>query len=87
MRKCAGLKLNKEKSEALALGKINKSKNMCGITTSDIPIKVLRVWISKDMNEIYQLNFNERLNKFKHLLNMWKQRRLSLKGKVTIINT
>ncbi len=84
--KCAGLRLNKEKSESMILGRKSPEKSVHGIKVSEKPIKVLGVWLSKDTEEITSLNFNERVEKLKNLLNMWRQRKLSLKGKITIIN-
>ena len=85
---CAGLKLNRGKSEAIMLGHAVKSpSSVCGIKIVDKPIKTLGVWISKDTASISNINFEERLSKLRALLNMWKQRQLSLKGKITIINS
>ena len=84
---CAGLKLNKSKSEAIMLGNSNHLTSVCGIKIIDKPVKLLGIWICKETNNIPELNFTEKLSKFKHLLNMWKQRKLSLKGKVTIVNS
>ena len=86
--KCAGLKLNKGKSEVIRLGNcVEKSKTVCGMQIVNKPIKTLGVWISNDSGEIPELNFKERISKLKNLLNMWKQRALTLKGKITIINS
>ena len=85
---CAGLKLNKSKSEAIMLGNSNpQTRSICGIQFIDEPTKLLGIWICKETSKIPELNFSEKLSKFKHLLNMWKQRKLSLKGKVTLINS
>jgi hypothetical protein len=85
--KCAGLKLNKEKSEAIVLGKdVKEFSSICGIHIAINPIKTLGIWITKETYAIPEINFKERIEKLRNLLNMWKQRKLSLKGKVTIIN-
>ena len=87
-QKQAGLKLNKEKSEAMYLGNTPcNDKNICGIKLIKDPVKVLGVWISKSLEEITQINFNEKITKLKKLLNIWKQRKLTLHGKVTVINS
>ena len=86
--KCAGLKVNKEKSEAIVLGKhVEDVRYICGINVATKPIKTLGVWITKDCDNISVINFEERVEKLKNLLNMWKQRNLSLNGKVTIVNS
>ena len=45
------------------------------------------VWISKNKEELSDLNFGEKIEKIQTILNMWKQRALSLKGKVVVINS
>ena len=39
------------------------------------------------MNKHYKLNFEPKLIKMKQLLSSWKCRKLSIKGKITVINT
>lgn len=87
--KCAGLKINKSKSEVIKLGKsvANLPDKICGLRIISKPTKVLGIWVSKDLDELLDINFNERITKLKTLLNMWKQRKLTLKGKVTVINS
>ena len=84
----AGLKLNKEKSEAISLGNMpTESKSISGIRLIKEPVKVLGIWISKNVEETYAINFEEKIDKLKKLLNMWRQRKLTLHGKVTVINS
>ncbi len=85
--KCAGLKLNTDKSEIIVLDKNVSNNYVCGMPVVKKSIKVLGVWITNNVEDIPTINLNERLEKVKHLLNMWRQRHLSLKGKVTIINS
>lgn len=35
----------------------------------------------------YEVNYLPKMNKIKNLLQLWKQRTLSLKGKITVLNT
>jgi hypothetical protein len=54
------------------------------------PIHTLGVTISDDPNVIHECNFLPKLQKIKTILNIWKQRRLSLKhvkGKVVILKS
>ena len=86
--KCAGLKLNRGKSEAIMLGNdVELPSSVCGIRVIDKPIKILGILISKDIASISDINFKVKISKLKNLLNMWRQRQLSLKGKITIINS
>ena len=67
----AGLKLNVEKTEAIWLGKNNRIGKICGIKITQNPVKVLGIWICKNSDQILKLNFEERAEKFKNLLNIW----------------
>ena len=51
------------------------------------PICTLGVTISGNEDDHYILNFKKHLKNMKNLLATWKCRKLSIKGKVTIINT
>ena len=85
---CAGLKLNKDKTEAIALG----SKDIYDITRRGIkfvkgPVKVLGIWVGKNQEEVICKNFENKMQKLKNLINMWKSRNLSIKGKITLLRT
>ena len=43
--------------------------------------------ISGNENDHYSLNFKPKIAKMRQLLNSWKCRRLSLKGKITVVNS
>ena len=84
--KCAGLKLNKDKTEAINLGRRdidNKYEN--GIRYVKGPVKILGIWIGKDFEEMIEKNFENKVKKLTHLINMWKSRNLSIKGKITLL--
>ena len=89
---CSGLKLNMEKTEIIPLGKLkNKSISLSNdlgrITVNNGPFKTLGIWYSHDQKEVTNLNFTDRLLKMNNLINIWKSRNLSLKGKITIIRS
>ncbi len=50
-------------------------------------LETLGIFITNDSDENYLLNYKPKLAELKNLLNIWKQRTLSLKVKITIINT
>jgi len=84
--KCAGLKLNKEKTEAIQLGQSNMdNKNKFDIKYVNGPVKVLGIWVGKDPQEVIIKNFEHKIKKLKKLVNMWKSRNLSIKGKITLL--
>ena len=86
--KCAGLKLNKEKTEAFQLG-INQIKieNMFGLKWVNGPIKVTGVSVGNNIAELSERMISEKVEKVKCLLNMWKSRNISIKGKITLLRT
>ena len=86
--KCSGLKINKDKTVIFSLGDTEgKVTKILSIKCTLEPVKVLGIWVCKNMEEIHDVNFKERIEKLRTVLNMWRQRDLSLKGKVVIINT
>lgn len=50
-------------------------------------IKSLGIIITKNVKDINKINFDVKLTKFKSLLNMWKGRKLSIKGRITILRS
>ena len=85
--RCSGLKLNKDKTEAIKLGIDNPELTKFGIKWIKGPIKVLGIWIGKNLNELRQINFEEKLKKIRHLVNMWRLRHLIIKGKITLLRS
>ena len=90
--KCSGLKLNLNKTEIIPIGnQINKNIilpiQLRKITVKHGPFKALGVWFSLDAQETQSLNVTERLKAIVTLINIWKGRKLSLKGKITILRT
>ena len=74
---CSGLKLNKEKTEAIQLGLMaqNRVSPKIGIRFTDGPIKSLGIWIGKDLDKAVQKNLTEQkicpLNVNLHFLGLW----------------
>ena len=84
----SGLSLNKEKTQALWLGKCRNSKEKpLGIEWPDKPLRVLGVYISYDKTECELLNFEKKISKCKNIMNDWRGRNLSILGKVQVIKT
>ena len=85
---CAGLKMNVDKTKAKVLGpETMPHDNLFGLDWTEEAIHTLSVSLSGDENDHYILNYKKRLKNMKNLLSSWECRRLSLKGKVTVINT
>ena len=85
-QKCAGLKLNKDKTEAIILGKSKIRLAQYGINTVE-ELKYLGIIINKTLPNIENLNFKEKITQIKIKLNMWKGRKLSIKGKITVLRS
>ena len=82
---CSGLKLNKSKTELIALDdNIKRDKNL-HVTWNNGPFKTLGVWFTNSEEETYNLNFRDKLPKLRQILSIWSGQSLSLKGKITII--
>ena len=86
---CSGLKINNEKTEALALG---NGRSLWEGPHSDLPnrcntIKILGVYFGYGAKQRDELNFRNTLKSLKKTINLWKQRGLSLLGRIQIIRT
>ena len=85
---CSGLKLNLEKTEALWIGKDKNNKDTpLGISWPKKTIKLLGLYIGHNEKDIEVCNFRHKLNDVKQLLNSWRERDLSLLGRILIIKT
>ena len=84
----SGLKINNEKTEALALG----NSRTLWEGHSDLPnlcntIKILGVYFGYEAKQRDELNFRNTLKSIKKTINLWKWRGLSLLDKIQIIKT
>ena len=85
---CAGLKMDVYKTKAKVLGRETMPHdNLFGQNWTEEAIHTLGVSLSGDENDHYKLNCKKRLKNMKNLSSSWKCEGLSLKGKVTVINT
>ena len=84
----SGLILNEEKTEGMWLGsnRFNNTKPL-GILWQDRPLRVLGVHFSYDQEACDKLNFIEKIDKAKRIINMWLGRNLTLYGRAQIIKT
>ena len=76
------------KTEAVWLGvNRNRTDKPLNIRWPALPIKVLGVYFGYDRELYEKRNFGDKIDKAKQIINMWKQRDLSLIGRVQIIKT
>ena len=88
IHKCAGLKLNRDKTHGMLLGQRNNMKlTKYGINISTTAIKTLGIYVSNNEHDTMTITLNEKVTKIKSLLQMWKGRSLSIKGKITILRS
>ena len=88
-QKISGLKVNMEKTNIVWIG---KEREGLGV---EIPsfgnlvkeVKILGVYFSVDRKMREELNYKEILSKIKRLLGWWKQRDLSMIGKIHLLKT
>jgi archaellin len=85
---CSGLKLNREKTDAMWIGSLKQNKEKpLKINWTNKPIKSLGIWFSLDNNDAIEQNYKEKLKNISTLLHIWSQRDLSLKGKITVLKS
>ena len=85
--KVSGLAVNLAKSEAMWLGS-NKGRPDTPLEVKwASTVKITGVYFSTNRDVYYEINYRRVLEKMKVMCNMWRQRNLSLIGKVQIIKT
>ena len=85
---CAGLKLNTHKTEAFQLGVVsNNIDSKYGLRWGSKKIKVTGVTVGKNMKLLTTALIEEKVLKVRNLLNMWKARNLTIKGKITLLRS
>ena len=78
----SGLKLNKEKTEGMWIGSCKDSRaTPLGIAWANSGMKILGVYVTYQSEISYQKNFADKLTKARAILNMWKERGLTLLGR------
>ena len=85
-----GFKINYEKP----VYRIGSLKDACAqcytqrkLIWSDKPINILGITVSNDLQETVKINYTETIKKAEAILTSWKNRKLSLIGKIMVYNT
>ena len=86
-----GFTVNYEKTQMYRIGSLRKT-NAKLFTQKEVkwtsdPINVLGVTIDHDIQKCLQLNYEPIIQKVKSVLHNWKKRKLSLLGKIYVINS
>ncbi len=86
-QQCSGLKINIDKRQSKYIGSLsNNDYYPHGLSWIKTPCKTLGIVITIDDELNYIHNFQQRILNLKSILNIWKQRKLSLKGTITNLN-
>ena len=87
MKNLSGLKINRAKSEGLWLG-ANKNNNQKPLGLKwKTSIKLLGIHISYDKDYMQKQNFYSKIPKIQNILNRWKQRNLTIYGRILLIKS
>ena len=86
-RKISGLRINGNKTFILPLGSLAGSASVYPFGKEVEMVKILGIYFSLDPDVSEALNYKEILSKIKKLLNWWKQRDLTLIGKIHLLKT
>lgn len=88
--KASGSKINISKSEILCIGKgflSESEKNVLGLRVCEKCIQVLGVYVGIDEHLCNDMNWKDKIKKIKCIVNMWKQRHLTLTGRAVVISS
>ena len=85
--KISGLRLNTEKSEAMWLGPLKHCEEKPFGIKWPKSVKILGIHFSHNKPLQETLNFGSIIPSIKQIINIWKQRHLTLFGKITIIKS
>ncbi len=87
---CAGLKINTDKTKANYIGSLNMLKGRVEAPLwqdwTEANIHCLGIVLSGNEDDPYELNYKKRILNLRNILNNWKCRKWSLKGKIMVIN-
>ena len=91
-QKNSGLKLNMEKTVIIPLGPFRNTSISLPDWLKELRINLdffqtLGIWFSTDALERTKRNFDEKLRKVEAIIQIWKQRNLSWKGRIVIIKS
>ncbi len=85
---CSGLKINIDTTKAKSIGTSESTEHYHhGLPWIKIPIETLGIHITNNLEESFNYNCKPKIATFKNLLQIWKQSTLTIKGKITIVNT
>lgn len=85
--KISGLKVNEDKTNFVRLGN-NLEKEQIPLFGNEVhELKILGIYFTRNIQHKDDLNYKEILSKIKRLLGWWKQRDVTLMGKIQLLKT
>ncbi len=85
---CSGLRINIVKTKAKNIGITLTSYHYPhGLSWIKTPLETLRIYITNNSEENFSYNFKPKIATLCKTLNIWKQRIVFIKGKISIVNT
>ena len=85
--KISGLKVNKEKTNFVWLGKETEISGVQLFGNVVEEVKILGIYFTRNLKQKDDLNYKEILSKIKRLVGWWKQRDLTIMGKIQLLKT
>ena len=90
-RSLTGFTINYDKTMIMRIGSIRNSNAMLFtqkyVAWTNDAVNILGVWVGTNIEEVMDKNYNKNIEKSKATLLRWKNRSMSLLGKVLIINS
>ena len=79
----SGLRINKDKTQAMWLGSMRKCKNKpLSISWPEKPMRILGIYVSYNEQEAAASNFDIRIKEASNCFNVWRQRNLTCMGRI-----
>jgi ribonucleotide reductase alpha subunit len=85
--KCSGLKVKREKSECIWIAASSNFRHKPLGMKWNKGASYLGLYICNNVKDMNEINFNKQINKIENILDLWALRKLTLKGKIQVINT
>ncbi len=86
-QRCSSMKVNLDKTEAMWMGSnIGRVDNPLDLCWKD-QVKILGIVFTHNNDSMWSLNYDDKFTKLNCIINLWKQRKLTPLGKVTIMKS
>ena len=83
----SGLELNKSKSSIANVNGDTIGESIYGIPWTYSDVKILKVQFGKNEQNLIDLNWKPKISKIENTVRLWRARRLTFSGKITIIKS